>query len=127
MFDTLRHRRFAWIHVLLGVWLSVFSSYALSMQARMQVDMAFAAAAAQDMPCPDHAAMHSGSAAHGQAPQNSQASHHDCPICHLIGSGWVQAAAAVPVRDAAPHAAPQGRLFQSVEFLQPADSPPPNF
>jgi hypothetical protein len=128
MFDTLRHRRFAWVHVVLGVWLCVFSSYALSMQTRMQVSMAFAAtattaaAATQDTPCPDHVATQ-----HDQAPQDGQVNDHDCPICHLIGSGWVQAAAAAPVHHAAPHPAPHGRLFQAVEYLQTADSPPPSF
>jgi hypothetical protein len=127
MFNALRHRRFAWVHAVLGVWLCVFSSYALSMQARMQVEMAFKATSMQDAPCPDHGTMQADTAAHHQAPQDGRANNHDCPICHLIGSGWVQTAAAFSLRDATPNAAPHGRLFQAVEFLQPTDSPPPNF
>jgi hypothetical protein len=115
MFNTLRHRRLMWIHVVISVWLSVFSSYALAMQARMQVDMAFQAAAVQEIPCPDHA-----------APYHSESNTHDCPICHAVSSGWVQTSLCTLVQEAMLNTAPNGRLFQPVEYLQIPSTPPPN-
>jgi hypothetical protein len=127
MFDTLRHRRFTWIHLAVAMWLGVFSSYALSMQARMHVGMAFQSAGSQELPCPEHQAAQAHLTHAQPVPQQDQSNTHDCPICHLIGSGWVQSSIAAPVHASGANAAPHGRLFQPVEHLQHADTPPPNF
>jgi hypothetical protein len=127
MFNMLRHRRLAWIPLVLSLWLGVFSSYALSMQARMQTSLAFAAASAQEMPCPDHQAAQVDSAPHdAQASQQDHSHTHDCPICHVISSGWVQTPATTLANARLLHAAPSGRLFQAVEYQFLPSTPPPN-